>query len=252
MDFTEAMKSLEDGKKIRRPEWEGYLFLDVDGNIKHAGTRGKDEKFWSLDTGKPDWEIKTTEEGEFEFPDPVEIETHEVTQARLEAMMDATACHIKRLYYLEEIISSQHKAMKSIADNFIVEMEETRRVLAKSASAVPRIEHEIKDLQNKFYKLDLCGMVKSYRQITSAAEEQKKEDEKSAKETEKKEKKENKEKIAENISKTDKKLKIVETQKEVEEKKEMEEVREKLNLRAELKKKAEKVRARNEKYRKKD
>lgn len=175
MDFTEAMHSLEKGQKIRRPNWAGFLFLDVDGNIKHAGTRSKGEKFWSLDTGKEDWEIlEKSDEDAIDASDRIEIESHEVTQSRLEAMMDSTACHIKRLYYLEEIIKGQHTAMKRIEDNFIVEMEETRKALAKTVAAIPRIEEKLAKLSKDFFNLELREMVRTYKKMIAQAQKEKK------------------------------------------------------------------------------
>jgi hypothetical protein len=55
MEFTKAIKEMEKGSKIRRPKWMGYLFLDVDGNIKYSGKNNYEHKFWNMDILESDW-----------------------------------------------------------------------------------------------------------------------------------------------------------------------------------------------------
>ncbi len=212
MEFMEAMQHMESGLKIRRPNWEGYLFLDVDGNIRHAGKKGNDEKFWTLDINKTDWETRNMAANGSEQvkSEKVIIESPEVTQARLESLMDSNAAHIKRLYYLEEIIDGQHKAFKKLHDNNVAEMDETRKALDKIVKNIPRIEKKIDDLAEKFYKSELMELTRSIKKLI---------DEK----TDKKE---------------ERKIPILAAQPVVmkpEEAKEMEEVREKYNTRLAMK-----------------
>lgn len=136
MDFTEAMKMMESGKTIKRIGWNGCLFLDIDDVVKYAGEKNEDKEFWILDTHNKDWEENMTQQ----------LNKEEITEARMEALMDSNQSHIKRLYYLEEIIEGQHKALKKLADNFVQEMDETRTALSTMVKSVPAINEKIKNL----------------------------------------------------------------------------------------------------------
>jgi hypothetical protein len=91
--------------------------------------------------------------------------------------MDSNASHLKRLYYLEEIIDGQHKAFKKLSDNNIAEMDETRKALDKIVRNIPRIEKKIDDLAEKFYKSELRELTISVKKLieekTSKREEKK-------------------------------------------------------------------------------
>lgn len=170
MEFTKAIKQMEKGSKIKRPKWMGYLFLDVDGNIKYSGKNQYEYRFWNMDLLESDWrEI---------MDDKVDFESSEVKQARIEALMDSNASHIKRLYYLEEIIDGQHKAFKKLSENNISEMDETRKSLDKIVKNIPRIEKKIDELADKFYKLELRDLIISIKKLIKEKAVGKKEEKK--------------------------------------------------------------------------
>lgn len=157
MEFSQAIKQMEKGSKIRRPKWSGYLFLDIDGNIKYSGKNNHEYMFWNMDILESDWRKI--------MDDKVNLESSEVKQARIEVLMDSNASHIKRLYYLEEIIDGQHKAFKKLADNYSTEMDETRKALDRIVRNIPRIEKKMDDLSEKFYKTELRELTCAIRKL---------------------------------------------------------------------------------------
>ena len=150
MDFIQALKKMEEGKAIRKTEWKGYLFLDKDSNVRHAGEYSKHEEFWRFDTHEDTWEEHME----------VNLNSEEVTASRLESMMDGNQSQTKRLYYLEEIIEGQHRAFKKIVDNVNSEMDETRNALAIMVKSLPSIEKTIKELI-----LDRAEIKKEYLEL---------------------------------------------------------------------------------------
>lgn len=160
MEFNDAIKYMEHGYKIRRPNWEGYLFLDVDNRVKHAGNEDKNESFWDLDILESDWEIKRMD-GLLE--DKVDFGSEEITESRLEALMDENSSHIKRLYYLEEIIEGQHKAFKRIADTVNDQQQHIESCLSKTVKEIPKIKEDIANI--KLNSVEFSKSIKNIEKI---------------------------------------------------------------------------------------
>lgn len=60
MRFSEAVEALDEGKKVRLPEWRGYWFKDQDGEYCALTKDGDIVKSWTQDKGlkeRTDWEI---------------------------------------------------------------------------------------------------------------------------------------------------------------------------------------------------
>ena len=63
MNFNEAYQKMLEGKKIKRPDWKGYWFIDSKDNkfkIKLAGGEIKENKFTQetiKNTAADDWEV---------------------------------------------------------------------------------------------------------------------------------------------------------------------------------------------------
>ena len=157
MEFKQAMKSLENGMTIRRPLWKGYLFLDTDGNVKHVGSKPRNEILWKMDITKDDWEEYMTIENlnvlNSEF-------NNEIESSRIETLMDQNSSHIKRLYYLEDMIEDHHKSVKRLVDNMTEQMELTRKSLANMTKFITNIREDIKIISSD------CGKIKSQQVIT--------------------------------------------------------------------------------------
>ena len=135
MDFTQAMELMESGKTIKRSSYRGYLFLDIDGNVKHAGKISTHERMWMLDLHEKDWEERMEE-----------INREEITEARMEALLDQNSSNIKRMYWLEEIMEAHHKTIKKFVETTILEIEETRKALSTMVKFVSTIKETMKTL----------------------------------------------------------------------------------------------------------
>lgn len=139
MDFMTAMDAMGKGKTIKRPLWSGYLYLDIDKNIKHAGQyKDKDEAIWNLDLHANDWEEYMT----------IDLKSEEISESRMESLLDQNSSNIKRLYYLEEMIEGQHKAFKKISEEVKDEMEYTRKTSELMTKFVSSFEKRIKQLED--------------------------------------------------------------------------------------------------------
>ena len=210
MDFQCAMDKMEEGCIINRPEWIGYLFLDADGKVKHAGNKnGIEEISWMIDTTKDDWEVCVTEKDK-------ETISKEKETSRIETMLDETSSHIKRLYYLEEMIHSQHIAMKRIVEETVREIEDNRKHLQQILTFIPKFSESLSVI--KEYKSNTDKKLNDIKRFMDTHVENKM-NAKEAKEAKENKKTENK--------KTDSFSKIVISD---EEKKEMEEVRKKMKI----------------------
>jgi len=141
MDFSKAVEMMEQGKKVKRPLWKGYLFLDIDDNVKHAGKQPQIEEFWIMDTHYNDWE---------ECMNKNDNQKDEITTARIEALMDQSSSHIKRLGYLEDIIEINHKAATKLVDSVVEQMDETRRSLSSMSKFISTIKEKMVDLSSNF------------------------------------------------------------------------------------------------------
>jgi hypothetical protein len=60
MNFTQAVEALDNGQKVRLPEWRGYWFKSEDGEYSALTKDGDIVKSWTQDKGlkdRTDWEI---------------------------------------------------------------------------------------------------------------------------------------------------------------------------------------------------
>lgn len=79
MDFKEAYQKMLEGKKIKRPDWKGYWFIDSKDNkfkIKLAGGEIKENKFTQetiKNTAANDWEIVEEPKSKVYKPKPQEM-----------------------------------------------------------------------------------------------------------------------------------------------------------------------------------
>lgn len=79
MNFNEAYQKMLEGKKIKRPDWKGYWFIDSKDNkfkIKLAGGEIKENKFTQetiKNTAADDWEIVEEPKGKVYKPKPQEM-----------------------------------------------------------------------------------------------------------------------------------------------------------------------------------
>jgi hypothetical protein len=142
MDFTQAISLMERGQSVRRPLWSGYLFLDIDGNIKHAGHKSIHEQFWDMDTYLTDWEHHMVKKNE-----------EEINTARIEELMDQNSSHIKRLYYLEDIIEDHHKVVKKLVDRMEYEMDDTKSALSTMVKFISTIKESMKNMSSDIREL---------------------------------------------------------------------------------------------------
>jgi hypothetical protein len=145
MDFSKAIKSMENGKTIRKPDWTGYLFLDIDENIKYVGKDEQEKKLWNLKSYEDDWE---------EYME-VDLKKDEVTFSRLESLLDQSSSSIKRLYYLEEIIEGQHKSFKKISDDVVEHINTEKNSLDKNNKFLFSIENRLKIMEENFHKINV-------------------------------------------------------------------------------------------------
>ncbi len=136
MEFSEAITLMEKGSMITRPGWLGYLFLDIDDNIKHAGQKGEKERFWKIDVSLRDWEEYTGMKGNIK-----ETET-----SRIESLMETNSAHISRLYYLEEMIEKQNNVFKRISDSINISMDGTDKILSETVKHIPSMSRNIEKL----------------------------------------------------------------------------------------------------------
>lgn len=78
MNFNEAYQKMLEGKKIKRPDWKGYWFIDSKDNkfkIKLAGGEIKENKFTQetiKNTAANDWEIVEEPKSKAYKPKPQE------------------------------------------------------------------------------------------------------------------------------------------------------------------------------------
>ena len=78
MNFNEAYQKMLEGKKIKRPDWKGYWFIDSKDNkfkIKLAGGEIKENKFTQetiKNTAANDWEIVEEPKNKVYKPKPQE------------------------------------------------------------------------------------------------------------------------------------------------------------------------------------
>lgn len=79
MNFNEAYQKMLEGKKIKRPDWKGYWFIDSKDNkfkIKLAGGEIKENKFTQetiKNTAANDWEIVEEPKSKVYKPKPQEM-----------------------------------------------------------------------------------------------------------------------------------------------------------------------------------
>ena len=79
MNFNEAYQKMLEGKKIKRPGWKGYWFIDSKDNkfkIKLAGGEIKENKFTQetiKNTAADDWEIVEEPKSKVYKPKPQEM-----------------------------------------------------------------------------------------------------------------------------------------------------------------------------------
>lgn len=79
MNFNEAYQKMLEGKKIKRPDWKGYWFIDSKDNkfkIKLAGGEIKENKFTQetiKNTAANDWEIVEEPKNKVYKPKPQEM-----------------------------------------------------------------------------------------------------------------------------------------------------------------------------------
>ena len=79
MNFNEAYQKMLEGKKIKRPDWKGYWFIDSKDNkfkIKLAGGEIKENKFTQetiKNTAANDWEIVEESKNKIYKPKPQEM-----------------------------------------------------------------------------------------------------------------------------------------------------------------------------------
>ena len=79
MNFNEAYQEMLEGKKIKRPDWKGYWFIDSKDNkfkIKLAGGEIKENKFTQetiKNTAANDWEIVEEPKSKVYKPKPQEM-----------------------------------------------------------------------------------------------------------------------------------------------------------------------------------
>lgn len=79
MNFNEAYQKMLEGKKIKRPDWKGYWFIDSKDNkfkIKLAGGEIKENKFTQetiKNTAADDWEIVEEPKSKVYKPKPQEM-----------------------------------------------------------------------------------------------------------------------------------------------------------------------------------
>lgn len=79
MNFKEAYEKMREGKKIKRPDWKGYWFIDSKDNkfkIKLAGGEIKENKFTQetiKNTAANDWEIVEEPKSKVYKPKPQEM-----------------------------------------------------------------------------------------------------------------------------------------------------------------------------------
>lgn len=125
MDFMSAMQLMEQGKAVRRPIWMGYLFLDIDHNIRHAGKKSLSELTWTLDVDQLDWEEAHMASNN----KSKEVQEKEINESRMESLLEQNSSHIKRLYYLEEMILDHHKSVKRLVDSSSEQMQDTIKSL---------------------------------------------------------------------------------------------------------------------------
>lgn len=147
MDFTKAMEIMEKGGSVKGPLWAGYLFLDIDGNVKHAGMISCHEMHWKLNIHKTDWEINYMPTTTDNTPRNT-IMDKEISTARMEALMDQNSAHIKRMYYLEDMIEDHHKSVKRLVDAMNNEMEDTRKALYGMAKLMPIMKDSMASMKD--------------------------------------------------------------------------------------------------------
>ncbi len=153
MEFSEAITLMEKGTRITRPGWLGYLFLDIDDRIKHAGEKGKHERFWKIDFCLKDWEEYIGMKGN----------TKETEAARIESLMETNSAHINRLYYLEEIICTQNNEFKKISDNINFEMDETRKIVSQIAKHIPSMSKSMESFPR--FSIEINKIANAIRSI---------------------------------------------------------------------------------------
>lgn len=79
MNFNEAYQKMLEGKKIKRPDWKGYWFIDSKDNkfkIKLAGGEIKENKFTQetiKNTAANDWEVVEEPKSKVYKPKPQEM-----------------------------------------------------------------------------------------------------------------------------------------------------------------------------------
>lgn len=134
MEFSAALAAMEQGMCAKRPNWSGYLFLDIDNKIKHAGPRQHEERFIEMEIVYNDWETF------------VKDDKQEKSMAQLEALFDESSTLTKRMYYLEEMIHDQHTAIKRISDTVTGEMDGYKKAVERLEKLVTTNVANVKNL----------------------------------------------------------------------------------------------------------
>lgn len=92
MTFTEAYKLMKDGKKVCRPNFKGYWFIDSEsGEVKVVTASGK-----LISYGKLDISIKNVIHDDWkEYEEPKKIEETESNKSASDKLVDAVLHDVK-------------------------------------------------------------------------------------------------------------------------------------------------------------